>query len=440
MTELRLAPLAGTLLIALASFSVSVHAQSASAFGCKDLETNPELPAIEGKDGFFFRIPNDLGMQYPMSDQIISRMEELADALKKKGTTLVYVPVPPKSLVLSASLPDQARLYGFDPQVALQVYADQVQRLNERGVLTVDVAAAMRANDDPNLFFKSDFLWTPQGARVAADAIAAAIKKQPEYKSGGERRFVTEVAERTSVPSDMRRALQLRCEKSLPQNVIELHRIVSADGDRAVGAEGDNTKSDSIVVVGTSFSAAPAGNFTGFLSEFSNLPVSNRAIADTDQFGAIISYLTSIEFSEDRPRFLIWENPIYNDLAIYGEAPFVELIAAAAGSCRPAIVDTRPGRGKNDLVVDLSQFPLDPGDIVFAKDAGARARSFSLELHRKDGQVRTASVTRNERLPATGRFFVSVEPLWSDDLAKMVVRFAEPATEGGGVEICEVGK
>ena len=153
-----------------------------SAFGCKHLEDNPALPSVEGKDGFFFRIFADLRMQHPLTDVTADQMSQLAAALKAHGTTMLYVPIPTKSVTLPSFLPEEAALFGFNEDVAVSVYEDQIARLKEKGVLAVDLLQPLRTADgsDPP-FFRSDFHWTSRGAETAAQTIGALLKGLPEY-------------------------------------------------------------------------------------------------------------------------------------------------------------------------------------------------------------------------------------------------------------------
>ena len=133
-----------------AAFAAAISASPAlaanSAFGCKHLEDNPTLPSVEGRDGFFYRIFADLRMQHPFTEDTVAQMGKLAEALKARGTTMLYVPIPTKSVTLPTFLPDEAKLFGFDEDVAVAVYEDQVKRLNAKGVITVDLLSALHAS------------------------------------------------------------------------------------------------------------------------------------------------------------------------------------------------------------------------------------------------------------------------------------------------------
>ena len=96
---------------------------------------------------------------------------------------------------------------------------------------------------------------------------------------------------------------------------------------------GETPSGGRVALAGTSFSDIEAINFGGFVSEYSGLDVTNLAISGGNQFVSIQSYLTSKQFADDPPDFLVWENPIYNNIGEFGDAPLLELIAAASTAC-----------------------------------------------------------------------------------------------------------
>ena len=118
--------------------------QPPSAYGCSYLGDDPLMPIFEGTDGVFYRIYSDLRMYHPFSDTTVELLGQLSDVLRENGTTLVFLPVPTKSQVMQEYMTDRAELYGFDHGIATAVYADIVDRLNTRGVITIDGQEALR--------------------------------------------------------------------------------------------------------------------------------------------------------------------------------------------------------------------------------------------------------------------------------------------------------
>jgi alginate biosynthesis protein AlgX len=434
------------LLAAAATALLASPGLAASAFGCKHLEKNPTLPAVEGKDGFFFRVFADLRMQHPFTDEVTTLMGELSAALKEKGTTLIYVPIPTKSVTLPTFLPEDAGLFGFDETVATTVYTDQVARLAEKDVIAVDLLAALRTSDgsDPP-FFRSDFHWTSTGARKAAEAIGTLIKSLPDYAEVTPVTYETKAIGSEIAVSGMRRELQAYCSASLPPVIsaaYETVEVASADaaldifGDDAP-VEGGSAKADEVALVGTSFSDALVPNFSGFLAEHASLPVANFALTGGNQFGAITPYLTSREFQAERPRYLVWENPVYNNLAQYGTGPLTELIAAARNDCAP-ISGSKAVNEAGALVADLSADRIGARQVLLADAGDAGSRDVVLKFTSKDGRVFERAVHRGDRVRSTGRFFVPLESLDSLELTQVEITFDRLSEDTASVSLCNL--
>lgn len=438
-----------SLLLAAASAALLTSPTlAASSFGCKHLEDNPTLPAVEGKDGFFFRIFADLRMQHPFTEEVTTMMGQLSDALKAHGTTLIYVPIPTKSVTLPTFLPEEAALFGFDETVASTVYEDQIARLKARNVIAVDLLKALKTTDgnDPP-FFRSDFHWTSTGARKAAETIGAMIKAMPDYAEVTPVNYETRPIGAELAVSGMRRELQAYCSESLPPVVsaaFETVEVASADAtldifgdDTPAQAEGGASKADEVALVGTSFSDALVPNFSGFLAEYASLPVANFALTGGNQFGAITPYLTSKEFQAERPRYLVWENPIYNNLAQYGTGPMTELIAAARNDCAP--VTNKPFVDETGaLVADLSLDRIGAKQVMLADAGDAGSRDVVLKFTSKDGRTFQRELHRGDRVRSTGRFFIPLESLDSLELEKVEIKFDRLSKDTAAVSLCNL--
>ena len=171
-----------TFLAALLLTATPALAETPSAFGCTGIEFNPTLPAVEGKEGVFYRTMSDLRLQHPMRGEVMALMERLAAALAANGTTLVFATIPAKSLAMPQYLPDRARDYGYDPAIAETVYDDIITRLGDAGILAPDIRRALQsAPQGEKVFYPTDFHWTSSGARLAAQAIGDAIRAHPAY-------------------------------------------------------------------------------------------------------------------------------------------------------------------------------------------------------------------------------------------------------------------
>jgi len=413
-------------------------AAASSAYGCANLETNEALPTVEGKDGYFYRVMADLRMQHPLSDHIADLVATLADALAATGTTLVYVPVPTKSLVMPQYLPNAARQYGFDYKVAEFAYRDVVDKLIARGVVTVDLLEAMRhLPEGEPAFLKADFHWTSSGAKAAARVVGDTITKLQGFNPVAHEAFETRALGEVQIISTMRRILQENCTKALPPAATEGYSTTEI-APAAVDIFGDVQRDDSIVLVGTSYSDLAAANFQGFLSQSLQMPVTNFAISGGDQFGSITSYMTSEAFLKHRPKIVIWENPIYNNLGKFGDAPLIELTAAARQACRPVDRTQISATGKNALSVSVSAGQVPDHAVIYAYSGNDQSRHAELKFSLEDGHLFESGIWRADRIVSTGRYYFPVRYFGSRDAHSFQLVFDQMSPENATVSICSL--
>lgn len=426
----------GPAVILAAAFGTVGQAEP-SAYGCSALETASALPSIEGSDGVFYRVLADLRMRHPMEEAVMKQMAELSEALASNGTTLIYVAVPTKSQAMPQFLPQLADDYTFDSDTATLVYSDIIRRLNAHGVLAPDILTALTAVPSDALpFFQADFHWTSNGARLAAKSIGDVMKAQPFYADLPVSQYQTTELASTAAFSTMRRTLQALCIDELPRvEAVVYQTEVSAGADAGVSdifAGGEDAVQ--AVLVGTSFSDSSLGNFGGFLSEFSGIDVVNYAVTGGNQFGAMTSYLTSRDFAENPPRFLIWENPIYSNLAQFGPEPIDELVAAAGQTCTEQLAVTPSD--DNSLTTDLTGVKIGKNDVILADLGTSGPREALFTLTTVSGVTRTALIQRTDRMLASGRFFKPMASFWHSDLKTLTVSFDRPVDDASSLTLC----
>ncbi|WP_309667315.1 alginate O-acetyltransferase AlgX-related protein [Tabrizicola sp.] len=435
-------------------------AQTPSQFGCSLLE-NASVAAIEGSDGVFYRIQSDLRLQHPMDDIIVQRLAELSRVLAEGGTTLIYANVPTKGQAMPAYLPPDAVDYGYDKTMMEANYLDVVTRLNAAGVPAPDLMTAMKsAPEGEQVFFRADFHWTPEGARLAAKAIGETIRALPAYSDVTPVTFKTREVGKAIAFSGLRRELQGFCLNAMPMAeattfetarstegpVNDASDIFADGGETAAPTDtggtvdifGTGAAEATLALVGTSFSDSEINNFSGFLSEYSGIEVVNYAITGGNQFGSITSYLTSPEFAAERPTFLVWENPIYNSLAQFGSTPLDELIIAAGPPC-DIPVGAKPS-GPQTLRAGFEAGSLKANDALLFDLGTIGARRVTVTLETATGIKRTVRIERGERLRATGRFYLRLTPYWLPDLTRVAVEFDRPLGDQSTIMLCPPSK
>ena len=387
------------------------YAQPLSAFGCSGLETRQNLPSIEGRNGVFFRVHPDLhnhqafsGLN-PQSYRLLAR---LSDALEASGTTLIYVPVPTKSLAMANALPETSEIFGYDRDIAATNYDKAVEVARALGIRVVNARQVLvhAATQGVATHFATDPRMAPDGLKLLAQAISSEIRNTAEYPGLTKVPFRTEPGGETELSSAARFLRQRNCRQTLP--AVRATTYVTT---RALSgsAEADTTSSNApVTLVGTENTGEIDLNLHGFLAEETGLDVSNSSVRKGGAFGAVSAYLTSDEFRSSRPRYLIWANPVWHGLAEFGDQPMQELISAVGNACR---IDIPVFHGADPSVVQAKLNSLEAGQIyTLALDTGG-ASSLSAQFRFKatDGVVRSRSVYRRQ-MP-TERFFIPLTGL-----------------------------
>ncbi len=213
----------------LLSAGAGLAADGQSAFGCSGLMEDRELRVVEGRDGMFFRVAHSLWMRRLFSDHAVEDFGRLARALEQRGTTLIFAPVPTKSVVVPHLLPEAALQLGYDVEIAKRVQSDILDRLGAFDVIAVDLTDAMaRGGQDQPAFFGADTHWNSAGAERAAQAIAEVIRAHPVYPDLPKTQFRTTYLRDEPLISAMRRIIQRRCTEKVPEVIARVHETTIA--------------------------------------------------------------------------------------------------------------------------------------------------------------------------------------------------------------------
>lgn len=400
-----------------ASLVIFPALSSAAQYGCPDIVQRSDEVFMQGSDGVFFRQKPDLDIFFPISDRSAAFAGDLTRTLAKKGISLVMLPIPARGTVMSTKLAttSTALTLGFDPEVARISYEDYIGKLRSNGVAALDLLPVLTADGaaDP-LFMKSDHHWTAGGAEATAKVLAANIATIENFVALPKAKFVTKPIGTQLIISNMRRAIQLGCADAVPKNealASETAHETEAAQESAVDIFGDDSTGSAIALVGTSFSDVDAFNFDGYISQYSGVDVANFAISGGNQFVSILSYLTSPAFIENPPKVIVWENPVYNDLGEFGDAPFDELIAAASGACEgetaQKLMLTADASGNQSA--QLPSMPRFKGNSYIKFDAGnPSVRRAAFAFKTADGGSISSEILRADRFKANGRFYVKL--------------------------------
>ena len=236
----------------------------------------------------------------------IEFVKEASRRLEAAGVDVVVALVPAKARVCEANL-GRYRLH------APERYGTVHGALVQAGLRVPDLAAAL--NDGGGCerhFLRTDTHWSPEGARVAAGALVASLRRDDITETLPRTAFETERGEVEDRSGDLLRYLPLGPLQRLgpaPDRVaVETTSMKEADGDLAAALFGD-TGGPPVTLVGTSYSLDPAWNFGGALKQALGADVLNLAQEAGGPFAPMITYLSGPEMAEAPPRLVIWEIP-----------------------------------------------------------------------------------------------------------------------------------
>ena len=418
---------------------LALPAAAQSVYGCSNLSGRISMPSVEGSHGVFYRIDPDLHMFHAFSDESIDLLAELSQALAAQGTTLIYLPLPTKSLAMPDQLPQAARDLGFDLTIATTVYDDIFRRLSEAGVQSVNLRTALRtAPEGQPSFFGTDYRMTPAGARRAAVDLSDLIRTSTGFAGLPKNLFETRQTGSVVIPSEMYNVLQRHCTAPLPPvqtDTFATTRFQSGATQTESAIFGAGTADARIALLGTEYSGGAMANLAGFLAENTGLDVIEYAVDGGGSFAAMSSYLTSRAFAEARPAYLIWANPVFNNLGQYGDQPLRELIAAAGGSCRVSL-PLATGFEPNSISADLRG--LEPGQdyTLFVDADGAQAAEARFDFTGATGLITSRIISRNLNQVPTGRFYMVMTGLTPNDAQTVRIDLDVPYGINARVSAC----
>ncbi len=421
----------------LATASIgSVASADQVLYQCPDLANAQKRTMAEmtqGMNGWFFRISGDLKEDYDLMPEAARYMTRLAEAMKVRGTQMVFLSVPPRGIAGQAFFDDtQPAQSNYAVKEVETSYQEMLAKLRATGMLVPDLMKLSTDAPDTKtpFFFKRDHHWTPFGARQAAEAIAAALKDDPAYKALKPATYQTTETGKLEMRHTMANEIQRLCSSQIPSEPYPEFetRLQAAAGSGEDALFGDSAGADPTVLVGSSFSAQANFNFDGFLSEATGMEIANYALSAGLLFNAIVSYTASPDFAGANPPFLIWEAPGIYDLNQNSTPFFRQILPAIAGDCGPekaiasGTLDVKKGEG--GLL-----FPLDPAQkisgshyYIYVESSNRGLAKFTLQLDYDDGDGEWFQVDRSEHFNNTGRFFVELDDEISSNLKEVHIQ------------------
>ncbi len=403
-------------------------------------------PLYQGENGWFFRYGADITDMLVISPDAVAKVAKVSKILAKRGTTLIYMPVPTRGLVgqdlLPAAVTDGVI---YDPELAAKSHHGHVEAMRKAGVVTIDLAAALKDNPPKDqLFLARDLHWTPEGARWAAQQARRTFDEQPSFAELPKLKFETTATTGKAFTSRMHQALAGVCgtDQDMSEQLggYDTKRL-GATADDLLGGE---SAVSAIALVGTSFSDTKVFNFEGFLSEALESEVANFAISGGGQYTALYKWALTEGQKPELPKFLVWELPIYNRL----DDPeylimFRQIIAAAHGACGDA-ARALPSQKINLSANTPQRIEIPAGKKLEGEDvalrfnaSGLNLERLGLELEYGNGEREILNLRQPERAGAMDTFEIALNDEMDGGLTALTVRGFSEAPLNLSLDICD---
>ena len=413
------------LLFLLLFFSVPAQAQMLCDAMQKDKiykgEDKSYAKIIEGKDGWLFRSKTDFQTDFSIKPNIKEILVSLHKAFKSKNIDLVIVPLPTRGMAQAEFIQN----YDFDKKVARQSYNALIQDLVGAGMI---VAAYQEGASKENFFYKQDHHWRAEGAKRTAEIVAAKIKSLDVYKDLPKKTFSTEMVEKKSFKGRFAKFVEKHCKGVIFNEEIKTYKTYATDEDLF----GDGGTPE-IILIGTSNSdnEASQANFEGFLKQSIGADIKNLSISGGGFDSAMLQWLASGEYAEQKPKILIWEFPMYKDFknqdfyrqaipAIYGachdKALFSQDVEVLDNKFKVTL--TEPVRG-DYIIFNLPDFNKDKLRVIFQY---------------QDKSKDSVDIERSKFYEADGKFFINLEK--DKALSSFKVLLPDGEYTDGNMSVC----
>jgi alginate biosynthesis protein AlgX len=363
---------------------------------------------------------------------------QLDQALKSKNIQLIISPLPSRTIVYPEVLDkSQALQSTYSTDTARENYKKSWQRLSDLGIDTTDLlstAIKQRQTDDSkNLYFARDYHWTSEGARLYAQATAREIMKYEAYKNLSKEKFTNTYLRSENAESRLAYLLQLVCGTKTPPEKINVYET-TRDGGNLLGDD-----AYPVVMIGSSYSAEPKYNFEGFLKEALGSNVLNAAISGGGYNASLEAYFLSEAYNREKPKFLIWE--FAASMTPWDQTPLREIVPSVYGDCNAnAILEhkTNLQDGPTNVLRNTTANVDTSKDFVSLKFADKTLLNFDLNLKFDDGKQETVKISRSDRIPNEGQFYLKLASEFKGNLSEVTVIPSKKTQGEVSAKICRI--
>jgi alginate O-acetyltransferase complex protein AlgJ len=257
---------------------------------------NGRKGVLVGSDGWFYST-EEFERPKNFDSEIAAKLEyvtQVKTALENAGIKLAVVLIPAKARVYPEHLGRYSRPKYWD-----DVYSQFLTGLQAKGVIAPNLLNTMKAR--VSMFLKTDTHWTPQGARVAAHAVAEAVKSKLELQT---QVFTEKPGKTIQHDGDLLKFIPHTIWGAQPESDQLETPLVEGTENAGAGLFGDSKIE--VALVGTSYSANPKFNFDGALKLELQTDVLNLALEGKGPITPMREFLKALP---ENLKLVVWEIP-----------------------------------------------------------------------------------------------------------------------------------
>jgi hypothetical protein len=432
-----------------AAISATVVRAGEITYKCEGLEEKSPYTAFgvkmyQGYDGWFFR-QGDFETLFELPPETLELLSRVNSALHYKGVHLTLLPMLPRAIAGRAYVPNDGMLSDiiYDPELAAQQFDALLESVQQRGIDSLNINAVLNNNpsfDKGAYYFKRDIHWTPEGARLVADAVATHINALQNGPAN-----VTEFETSMESGAQLHRANFNAILNELCQSKIPSEEVRTYDTKQKVGSlddllgESDDDNPDAVHVVGSSYTDdITVYHFDGFLRQYLKQNVGGFSISGGGVDQSIYAWAQNTNGLGKSPKFLVWEFADFVDLRKLTASMNVSLVPAIIGDCADNLKITEQAF-REDSVVSLDLPPLagKAAEHYLRYEFDNRAlTNFQLTYAYDDGSLKTVSFENPSRVSGLDKLYQALPAGTGAAPIHVDLKMSVGAKSAGSVKLC----